>query len=117
MLGRAGLTSEGVEPHGAWGVVFLLLFQLIHSVPRSRARPGGGAQRPLPPPLRCEEGGTLVSFEVSGLRVKSRWVLLWPGRYGAEQTVNGWGLGVGTAGKPPAWPAGSFSAPSLLLRK
>lgn len=56
-LGRAGLTSEGVEPPGAWGVVFLLLFQLIHSVLRSRARPGGGAPRPFPPPLPREAGG------------------------------------------------------------
>lgn len=76
---------------------------------------GGGAQRPLPPPLLREGRGgvwNLLSLEVSGRKGESRWVLLWPGRGRAKLTVQGWGLGVGTAGKPPAWPSGSFSARS-----
>ena len=57
VLGQAALTSEGFESYGAWEEIFLFLFQLIHSIPRSRARPGGGAQRPLPPPLPVKRWG------------------------------------------------------------
>lgn len=47
----AALTSRGVEPRGAWEVVFLLL-QLIHSGPsKLGAAPGrGSAASPSPTP-------------------------------------------------------------------
>lgn len=76
---------------------------------------GGGARRLRPPPLhRGGRGGVRnwLSLEVSGPKGESRWVLLWSGRGRAEPPVREWGLGVGTAGKPPAWSAASFSAPS-----
>jgi hypothetical protein len=55
-------------------------YQLIHSVPRSRARPGEGLSDLPSPHFSLNGGGTLLSLEVSGPRVKSEWVLLWSER-------------------------------------
>lgn len=71
MLGRAGLTFEGIEYPVAWGVVFLLFFSPAHSFnPSELGAAGGGARQPLLPPFPekrgREGGGTLLPFEVSG---------------------------------------------------
>lgn len=57
MLGLAGLTLEGTQPHRVWGVVFLL-FRPAHSFsPSEPGAAGGGAQQLLPPPLPHEGWG------------------------------------------------------------
>lgn len=54
--------------------------QLIHSVPRSRARPGEGLCGLSLPHFSAKGGDLLLSLEVSGLRGRSECELLWPGR-------------------------------------
>lgn len=72
----------------------------------------GGAQRPLPPPLPRWGGGLCSRLGFPAQRVRVGGCLSDLEGSSAEFTVKGGGWRVGTAGKPPGWPAGSFSAPS-----
>lgn len=118
--GRLGVRASQLDLRRSWvsrglgsGFPSLPAHSFSPSEPGA-ARGRGSAASPSPICLVNRAGvGALCSrlrFPAPGVRV--RWVLFWFGSYRAEHFANGWGLGVGIAGKPPAWPAGSFSAPS-----
>lgn len=100
---------------GEWFSSSFFPSSFIQSLGAGRGRGRGSGASPSPISLRsgAARGVGLCSplrFPAQG--GKNRWVPLWSGRGIAELTVQGWGLGgVGTAGKPPAWLGGSFSAP------
>ena len=79
LLERAGLTFEGIEPHGVWGVVFFLFSpsSFIQSLQVGRGQGRGSAASPSP--TSPVGWGTLLSFGVSGPKGESRWMPLWSG--------------------------------------